>query len=187
MILYILVIFLIFLFIISFTILFLWSILGFNSQVPFVPVPNAVLKNIYEALEVNDESTLYDLGCGEGRVLIYTAKRKPKAKYIGIENNPLPFFMARASAWWYRKFYKGEVKIIKADFFNHNLSDATHIFTYLYPSAMDDLLPKLDRELKPGAKLVSASFKFTAKQPTKEINLARSPMSLARKIYIYEF
>ena len=52
---------------------------------------------------------------------------------------------------------------------------------------MDDLLPKLDRELRSGTRLVSVTFKFTTKQPIAEYDLNRSKYKLARKIYVYEF
>jgi hypothetical protein len=52
---------------------------------------------------------------------------------------------------------------------------------------MDDLLPKFDRELKPGTRLVSASFKFTQKQPIAEFDLARGTYKLAQTLYVYEF
>jgi len=61
------------------------------------------------------------------------------------------------------------------------------IFTYLNPNIMDDLLTKFDKELKPGTRLVSLSFKFTGKQPINEIDLKRSKYKLGRKIYVYQF
>ncbi len=160
---------------------------GYRSKVPFVPVPNSILKDIYKALEVKEGSVVYDLGCGEGRVLFYISRLVPKAQYIGIENSTFPLILARLRAWWHRKTTKTEIQIINQDFFQHDLSNATHIFTYLYPNVMDDLLPKFDKELKKGTKLVSVTFKFTTKQPTKEIDLSRSKYKLARKIYVYEF
>ena len=162
-------------------------ITGYRAQVPFIPVPLNTLSHIYKALGVKEGSTVYDLGCGEGRVLFYLSKIMPKATYIGIENGPFPLILARARAWWHEKTTGTKIQIINQDFFNHNLSGATHIFAYLYPSVMDDLLPKLDRELTPGTRLVSMSFKFTQRQPQQEIDLHRGRYKLARKLYIYEF
>lgn len=165
----------------------IWMVTGFRAKVPFVPVPSPVLKDIASALGIKDDSVLYDLGCGDGKVLFYIAKRVPKARYVGIENVMFPLILAHTRAWWNKKFNKISIEILNQDFFTRDLSDATHIFTYLYPNVMDDLLPKLDRELKPGTKLVSATFKFTTKQPAKEIDLGRANYKLARKIYVYEF
>lgn len=171
----------------AFVLLVIWMVSGYRSKVPFVPVPNSILKDIYKALEVKEGSIVYDLGCGEGRVLFYISRLIPNAKYIGIENSTFPLILARLRAWWHGKTTRTEIQIINQDFFKHDLSDATHIFTYLYPNVMDDLLPKFDNELKKGTKLVSVTFKFTTKQPIREIDLGRGKYKLARKIYVYEF
>lgn len=163
----------------------MWT--GFRAKVPFVPVPGIVLPDIHKALGITPGSVVYDLGCGEGRVLFYSARLIPKANYIGIENSPFPLLLARLRAWWFRRTTGTSIDIINQDFFEHDLSNATHIFTYLYPNVMDDLLPKFDRELKPGTKLVSVSFKFTQKQPKFSIDLERSKYKLARQLYVYEF
>lgn len=160
---------------------------GYRSKVPFIPVPNSILKDIRKALDVKENSVVYDLGCGEGRVLFYISRLIPKAQYIGIENSIFPLILARTRAWWHRKTTKTQIQILNQDFFNHDLSNATHIFTYLYPDVMDDLLPKLEKELKGGTKLVSVTFKFTIKQPVAEIDLGRGKYQLARKMYVYEF
>jgi len=160
---------------------------GFRAKVPFVPVPDCILKDIHEALDIKDNSVVYDLGCGDGRVLFYSAKRVPKARYIGIENVLFPLILAHIRSWFYRTRASTKIEIINQDFFKRNLGDATHIFLYLFPNVMDDLLPKLDNELKPGTKLISVTFKFTQKQPTREIDLKRASYKLARKIYVYEF
>ena len=77
-------------FLIVVVLLMLWSIGNFKNKVPFVAASNHVLKDIEKALAVNDNSVVYDLGCGDGRVLLHLAKNNPKAKYIGIENSPFP-------------------------------------------------------------------------------------------------
>lgn len=160
---------------------------GYRAKVPFVPVPNSILKDIKNILDVKEGSVVYDLGCGDGKVLFYISKYITKAKYIGIENVTFPLILAHTRSWW-RKINKSTtIEIINQDFFTRDLSDATHVFTYLYPNVMDDLLPKLDRELKKGTRLVSVTFKFTQKQPVKEFDLGRSKYQLARKIYVYEF
>jgi SAM-dependent methyltransferase len=176
--------------IILFTVLVLfvvWMITGYRAKVPFIPVPDSILKDIHKILAVKEGSVVYDLGCGDGRVLFYIAPFIPKAKYIGIENSPFPLLLARARAWWHSKRTGTKIEIINQDFFLRDLSDATHIFTYLYPNVMDDLLPKLDKELKPGTRLVSASFKFTTKQPKASFDMGRGKYQLARKLYVYEF
>ena len=167
--------------------LFLWMWSNITSKVPFISVPNKTLKEIEKIFELNDDSIVYDLGSGDGRVLFYLYKKHPKCKYIGIENSAFPLLLSNVRKWWFNKINKSNIQIIEKDFFEVDLSDATHIFTYLYPNIMDDLLPKLDQELKPGTRLVSASFHFTTKREISMIDLERSKYQLAKRLYIYEF
>ena len=177
--------FLVLLFVLCLLLLWMWS--NIRAKVPFVGVPLPILKDIEKELELKENSVVYDLGCGDGRVLFYLAKNNPKLKYIGIENSPFPFILSKVLSWWYKKINKIDVEIIRGDFFKIDLSNATHIFTYLYPNVMDDLLPKFDKELKRGTRLVSASFHFTSKREIREIDLKRGKYQLAKKLYVYEF
>ena len=165
----------------------LWSIGNFKNKVPFVAASNGVLKDINSALCVKDDSVVYDLGCGDGRILFYLSRINSKAKYIGVENNLFPILLAKLGAFLNKKKTGGSIEIIDNDFFKQDLSKATHIFTYLYPNIMDELLPKFQKELKPGTKLVSLAFKFTSKPYNEEIDLKRNKYKLGRKIYVYEF
>ncbi len=165
----------------------LWSIGNIKNKVPFVAASNAVLKDIDKALDIKDDSVVYDLGCGDGRVLLYLSHFHPKAKYIGVENSAFPILLARFGSFLNKKNTGNKVEIINKDFFEQDLSNATHIFTYLYPNIMDDLFPKFREELKPETKLVSLAFKFSGKEPISEIDLKRSKYKLGRKLFVYQF
>ena len=177
--------FLILLSVLILLLIWMWSVA--KAKVPFVSVPLSTLKDIEKALDLKEGSIVYDLGCGDGRVLFYLYKNNPKLKYIGIENSFFPYMLASFRNWFHKKINKSDITIIKKDFFDVDLSNATHIFTYLYPNVMDDLVPKLDKELLSGTRLVSASFHFTSKREIREIDLKRGKYQLAKKIYIYEF
>jgi O-methyltransferase involved in polyketide biosynthesis len=90
-------------------------------------------------------------------------------------------------ALWHKMLYGSEVEIIDGDFFKHDFSHATHVFMYLFPSVMDELLPMLEESFTPGTKLVSTTFKFKNKEHAREIKLERNKYQLARTLYIYEF
>lgn len=167
--------------------MFFWMWTALRAKVPFISVPTVILGDIAHALAIDDMSVVYDLGCGDARVLSYLAKQNRKATYIGIENGGFPALLARVITGWNKKRGQGTVQILQKDFFTEDLSRATHIFLYLYPNVMDDLLPKFDKELKKGTRVVSATFTFTQKQPIAEIDLQRSKYKLARKLYVYEF
>ena len=197
-------------------------------KVPFVPVPKEVLPNILKALELKDGSVMYDLGCGDARVLVEAAgvsaigsiqtvptaqEAQPshkatagEANFVGIERVWLPLVLAKLRVWRNKKRLQAEgliepegsseperpersrrIKIYNQDFFETDLSNATHVFLYLSSKIMDELLPKLERELKPGTRVVSVSFKFSNKAPKEIINLNRNDNQLARELYVYEF
>ncbi|MEI6660436.1 MAG: class I SAM-dependent methyltransferase [bacterium] len=168
-----------------FSFISMWALA--RARVPYVPLPSRALESVRGALCVGESSVVYDIGCGDGKVLFYLAHHAPTAHYIGVENSPLPVLLARIRALWHRLRYGTRVDIVNGDFFKHDFSRATHIFIYLFPSVMDELLPILERSLTPGTRLVSATFKFKNKKYKEEVNLAGSKYKLARTLYIYEF
>ena len=167
---------------IALAIMYQWSLIG--GRAPFISMPNKTLDEIVAALKLQPDSVLYDLGCGDGRILIAAQKRNPHTRSIGVDKNSLPAFLARHAV---RKQGKaGEIKIRHENFFKTDLSEATHIYCYLFPKVMDDLLPKFERELKPGTRLVSCAFQFHTKEPV-EIIYFKAKNRLVEKMFVYEF
>lgn len=154
---------------------------AFTSEAPFVSLPKATISRVIDALEITDDSVVYDLGCGDGRILLACYKAHPAARYKGIEHNIVPFLLAL----WNTK--ASAVEILRKDFFHCNLSDATHIITFLWQEQMDVLLPKLEKELRRGTKLVSCDFYFSHKEPIKTIYLPRPRHQLGKTLSVYEF
>ncbi len=155
------------------------------TKAPFVPVGKKTIPRIVQALNIKPNSQVYDLGCGDARVLIAAWREQGQAEYFGLDKDWLPIICS-----WWKIFLVGRPKnitVLKRDFFKQDLSRATHIFVYLFPKLMDQLLPKLQAELKPGAKLVSCDFCFSNKKPAQVINLNRPRKSLGKKLFIYEF
>src|ERR1035437_7676635 len=130
------------------------------SKVPFVPVRKKVLKDIISALKLSNESVLYDLGCGDGRILFAAAKIYPKISCVGIKKAPFQFLWAKVHKFFTGKISK-KISIIRGDMFEANVPPATHIFLYLFPELMDSLLPKFKKELKSGTRVVSCDFQFS--------------------------
>ncbi len=166
------------------------AILGMSLSllsVPYVPVSSESLEAIIKALNLNTDSTLYDLGSGDGKVLFACFNDQPRARFIGIEYHFFPHLLAL------RKRNKLSVDkqtmhFIHGSFFDQNISNATHIFTYLIVSMMDKVLPKLEKELKPGTRLVSIDFPFTQRKAIEIIDIPDAEKrSRCKKIYIYEF
>lgn len=161
---------------------FVLEIIGWTwTGVPYVPLPNAALKKLSETLTLGKDSVLYDLGCGDGRVLFELAKHSD-AQFIGVEKAPLPFLIALTRSVFSKK---KNVKIIFGDIYQVPVGNATHVFTYLFSKVMDKLLPKMEQELKKGATLVSCDFRFKTKDATTEISLGTKPG--AHTLYFYNF
>lgn len=152
--------------------------------VPFVPIPTDALVHLIQALQLNEKSTLYDLGCGDGKIIAACYDICPNATYIGIEKELWPYYLGRLR---HRKKLSEKFNIIRGDLFNHTYADATHITLYLFPFLMDVLLPKLEKELCLGTKVFSIDFPFSKKQYTDIIHINDAHKITHHKIYVYKF
>jgi len=167
---------------IVFSVIFLLT--PFFSRVPFVPVRKRILKEVVAVLELRDDSMLYDLGCGDGRVLFSASKLHPKVSCVGVEIAPFPYLSAKI---WSILCRAKNVSIHRADMFETDISSATHVFLYLFPAVMDSLLPKFEKELAKGTRVVSCDFQFKYKEPTKVVNLTSVSSGPNRTLFVYEF
>lgn len=171
-----------------FELIFIFSIvIGIKNKVPFIPTPKKVMEEIYKALVLREGSVVYDLGCGNGQILFYLFRRNPQIRCVGFENNIYPLLLARWKLFFTNKREKESIKIINSNFFKEDLKEATHVFTYLSCDLMDRLLPKFEKELTPGTRLVSLSFPFENKKPIQVIDLKRKKYQLGRELYVYQF
>jgi ubiquinone/menaquinone biosynthesis C-methylase UbiE len=154
------------------------------SLIPFVPVQKEVLNKIVSALELKEDSTLYDLGCGDGRVLFEALKLNPNISCVGIEISPFPFMLAKIKKWL---SFSKNIDILYGNFYKINISEASHVFLYLFPEAMDKLLPKFEKELKAGSRVVSCDFEFSKRKPDKVLEIGLPDWQKNKKLYIYNF
>lgn len=109
---------------------------------------------------VDEKDTVYDLGCGDGAAL-NIAVREFGAKGVGIEIDPLRYLFSKIR--FKINGFDKKVKIIKKNFHDVNLSEASIVFVYLVPKALERLRPKFLRELRRGTLLVS--FRYKANLP----------------------
>lgn len=168
---------------IVFAILWVYGMLGVKA--PFVGLPGAILPKLVEIIKFKPGDVFYDLGSGDGRIVLALAKYNPQTQFVGIEKGPIPFIMSKIN--WWLKGKPENVKLVCGDFFQQDLKSATQIFTYLFPEVMDQLLPKMKVELMSGAQVFSCDFKFSQKDFETEIDLGRKPIQLGKKVYIYCF
>ena len=136
-----------------------------HLDVPYVPSPNPVVEGMLKLAGVKAGDTVYDLGCGDGRIVI-TAAKTYGAKGVGVDINPERIEEARANA----KSAKVEdkVKFEENDLFKANIANATVVTLYLLPDVNVRLKPKLLKELKPGTRIVSHSFDMGDWKPEKD-------------------
>jgi SAM-dependent methyltransferase len=138
--------------------LFLMSTIWTNSRgAPWVPTPRAVVRRMLSLAAVRPGEVVYDLGCGDARVLVAAARRFG-ARGVGVEIDVSRFLwsLARiaASGLW------GRVRLVRGDLFRQDLREADVVVTYLLQDTNDRLQTKLLQELRPGARVVSNTFTF---------------------------
>jgi uncharacterized protein (TIGR03000 family) len=127
-----------------------------SSQIIYVPTPQNVVDKMLELARVTKEDVVFDLGCGDGRVVV-TAARKYGARGIGIDIDPVRVKEARASV---EKARVGKlVEIRQGDALKvPDLQRATVVMLYMLPEFMAKLRPILRDQLKPGTRIVAHDF-----------------------------
>jgi len=131
---------------------------------PFVESPQDVVKKMLELVEPKNGEILYDMGSGDGRIIIMAAKDFG-LRCVGIEIRE--DLVKRAIAEIKRFNLESKIKVINDDFFNVDISDADIVTLYLTTSANEKLRPKLEKELKAGARIVSHDYEIRGWRPTK--------------------
>jgi len=124
---------------------------------PFVASPQPVIEQMLNVARLKKGETVFDLGCGDGRILI-TAAKQFGASAVGVEMSGV--LVKRALNEAQAAGVADKVKVIQGDMRDVDVSSAHVVALYLMTEANDLLQPKLERELKPGARVVSLDFKF---------------------------
>jgi SAM-dependent methyltransferase len=145
-------------------------------DVVYVPTPQATVEAMLELASVAPTDVVYDLGSGDGRIVI-TAAKKYGARGVGIEIDPGLVKQATESAA--AAGVAGKVRFVAANLFDARISDATVVTLYLLQSLNERLRPKLVRELRPGTRVVSHVFNMGPEwPPEKTLTLERSRIYL---------
>jgi ribosomal protein L11 methylase PrmA len=124
---------------------------------PFVPTPMAVVEKMLEMAAVSEHDVVYDLGCGDGRIVV-TAAKKYGARGVGIDLDPqrIAESQERANREGVAKMVRfRQQDVMKADF-----SEATVVTLYLLPESNEMLRPLLEAQLKPGARVVCHNYEI---------------------------
>ena len=128
-----------------------------ESLAPYVPTPYDVVNRMLELAGVTRDDVVYDLGCGDGRIVI-TAAERFGARGVGIDYDPERIAEANANAA--RRGVQDLVTFIQQDAMQADVSEATVVTLYLLSSSNRRLRPILTRQLRPGARIVSHAFRM---------------------------
>lgn len=126
-----------------------------EPDVPYVPTTEPAVEAMLKLAKVGKSDVVYDLGCGDGRIVI-AAALKFGARGVGIDIDPKRIAEARANA---RKAgVEGRVRFLEQDLFKADIREATVVTLFLLDHVNLRLRPKLLSELKPGTRVVSNTF-----------------------------
>ena len=156
-----------------------------SPDVIFVPTPPDVVEAMLKLAEVGPSDVVYDLGCGDG-IIVATAAQKFGVKAVGIDIDPQR--VKEATERIQKANVTDKVKILNQDLFTTDISETTVVTLYLLPSLNQKLIPKLNKELKPGTRIVSQSFDMGEQNPplkTVDVNgravyLWKTPLKTAQ-------
>ena len=152
-----------------------------SPDVIYVPTPQPVVDKMLELAKVKKSDVVYDLGCGDGRIVVTAAKRYGARAY-GFDVDPARVAEARENV----KANKVEdlVTIEQKDIFTLDLSPASVVTLYLLPELNVRLIPQLEA-LKPGARIVSHDFDMRGVTPVKHLSLKPEPGARDHEVYLW--
>jgi tRNA A58 N-methylase Trm61 len=151
---------------------------------PFVPSPNTVVEYMLKLAGLKSGEVLFDMGSGDGRTVIMAAKTFG-ARGVGIELRE--DLAKKAMGNIHESGLEDRVTILNDDMFNVNLTSADVVYLYLTTSANEKIKPKLDRDLKKGARVVSHDYEVVGWRPEKIENFCENPQLgyPSHTIYLY--
>jgi SAM-dependent methyltransferase len=138
-------------------------------DVPFVPTDDAVVSKMLSITKVGKNDVVYDLGCGDGRIVIAAAKQHG-ARGVGVDINPVRIAESKENARL--AGVTDKVRFVEEDLYKMNISDATVVTLYLLPDVNIKLRPRLLDELRPGTRIASHDFHMGDWQPDKTVEVA---------------
>jgi SAM-dependent methyltransferase len=148
---------------------------GSDLDVPYVPTPRDVVDEMLRLADLDSDDLLYDLGSGDGRIVIAAAKQYG-VRGVGIDLDPERIRESRANAR--AAGVTDLVEFIEGDLFDADLREATAVTLYLLSSVNLKVRPKLLRELRPGTPVVSHAFDMGEWRPDRTVEVDRRTVYL---------
>src|SRR5256886_7571942 len=139
-----------------------------NVAGPYVPTPWVIVDGCSNLADIRGEDVVYDLGSGDGRLVITAAKRFG-ARGVGVELQTELVETARIGAK--QEGVADRVKFVQGDLFQADIRSASVVMLYLLPHFVTRLVPKLRAELRPGTRIVSHDYPLSPWPPDKELSM----------------
>ena len=156
---------------------------GRNSIAPFVASPVSVVRKMLEFVELKPRERLYDLGCGDGRIVIMAAEEFG-ATGIGVDINKRLVQEARKKV---KSLDMAErIEIVHGDLFDVDLSTADVVTMYLTTGANEKVRPKLEQELRPGARVVTHDFSIPSWKQARNLKFREGYRNHTIHVYVME-
>jgi hypothetical protein len=152
-----------------------------ENLAPYIPTPDPIVMRMLEAGHVKSEDIVYDLGSGDGRIVI-TAVQKFGARAVGVEI--MPDLCRKATDRIKSLGLESRARILEDSLFRVDLSPATVVTMFFLTSSNERLKPNLEKYLKPGARVVSNQFPIRGWRPTEVVHVKNGAMD--HSIYVYE-
>ena len=140
----------------------IWLVVPAIHRLPWVPTHEARIRRALQLADLQPGETLYDLGSGDGRVLLLAA-REFGAQAIGVEIGPMQCLVSWARAWLSGSW--GRVRTRCGNFYKADFRDADVVFVYLTSGQTTRLCPLLEAQLRPGTRVVSIAADIPNWQP----------------------
>ena len=153
----------------------------FQKDVPYVPTPQPVVDEMLRLANVTKSDVVYDLGCGDGRLVITAVKNFGARRGVGVDIDPQRIKESNENAQ--KAGVTDRVRFVQQDLFQTDLREATVVTLYLLPDVNLRLRPKLWRELKPGTRVVSHNYGMGDWEPSEVVEIEVEGM----KHYIYSW
>ncbi len=146
-----------------------------------MPTPEKVVLKMLEVAKVGPEDIVYDLGCGDGRIIIAAVKNFGAKKAVGVDLSDERLKEAEQNA--IQNGVRDKIELRKNNFLDENVSDATVVTLFLLTNANELLKPKFEKELKPGTRVVSHEFEMKGWKPKEVIKVEDGNMH--HLVYLY--
>ena len=138
---------------------------GPDPEAPYFPSTDEAVLGMLRLAGTGPNDVVYDLGCGDGRIVIAAAKDFG-ARGVGVELDPAPLRMAVYNAK--RAGVEDRVRFVRGDLFEADIGETTVVTLFLFESLNRRLLPKLRKELKPGTRIVAHRYGFGGDWPPEK-------------------